>query len=128
MLRLRTVLLVAALAGCGGAPTEPPALAPPPPKVTAPELEEEAATPDTTIDVLAAKPTEILLDGKPIGSTPIDDHKVSPGRHEVTFVDPDHGNRTMMVDVQEGDNQTVQSDPVPGIIESSGGDEKDKKK
>lgn len=127
MLRLRTVLFVAALAGCGGAPAEPPEVAPPPPKVTEPEMDEPPA-PETTIDVIAARPTEIMLDGKPIGTTPIDDYKVTPGRHEVTFVDPDRGNRTMMVEVQEGDNQTVQSDPVPGIIESSGGDEKDKKK
>jgi hypothetical protein len=98
----------------------------PNPAPTAPE--PEPPLDDTPmLDVLSAKPTEILLDGKPIGTTPISGRKVAPGSHEVTFVDPEHGNRTMMVTLEPGDAKTVQSDPVPAAIEMGGGDKADKK-
>jgi hypothetical protein len=125
MLRRSPLLLAIALLGCGGAPPEPSAT-PPPPVQPEDDLEPEK-DPETVIDVIAAKPTEILLDGKPIGTTPINGFKVTPGTHEVTFVDPARGNRTMMVTLQEGEGKVVQSDPVPPIIEDkSEGEKKDK--
>ncbi|AUX23198.1 protein phosphatase [Sorangium cellulosum] len=122
MLRLPTLLLVVALAGCGSAPSAPPQPAPKPVPV-APEPEPEPPLDDTPLlDVIAAQPTEILLDGEPIGTTPISGRKVEPGLHEVTFVDPERGNRTMMVELNPGEAKTVQSDPVPPIKEMGGGD------
>ncbi|WP_437786630.1 PEGA domain-containing protein [Sorangium sp. So ce1097] len=132
MLRV-AALFVIALAGCGGAPSPPPPAAPPP-VVTMPEPEPEPEPPldDTPmLDVVSAQPTEILLDGKPLGTTPISGHKVPPGTHEVTFVDPERGNRTMMVTLEPGDAKTVQSDPPPTIKESAGdakGEKQDGKK
>lgn len=125
MLRRLSFLIAAALLGCASTPPEPP-VAPTPaaPAVDEPEPETKA---DTTLEVLAGAPTEILLDGKPIGTTPISGYKVTPGTHEVTFVDPQRGNRTMMVTAEEGNTTTVKSDPPPSIIESAP-DEKDKKK
>ncbi|WP_438021041.1 PEGA domain-containing protein [Sorangium sp. So ce315] len=115
-------LFVIALAGCGGAAPPPQPVAPPPPVATTPEPEPEPPLDDTPmLDVVSAQPTEILLDGKPIGTTPISGHKVAPGTHEVTFVDPERGNRTMMVTLEPGDAKTVQSDPPPSIKESAGG-------
>ena len=125
MLRRPSFLIAAALLiGCASRPPEPPAVAPAPAAPAASEPEPEV---DTTIEVLSGAPTEILLDGKPIGTTPIARHKVTPGTHEVTFVDPARGNRTMMVTVDEGDAKTVKSDPPPSIIESAPADEEKKK-
>jgi hypothetical protein len=114
------------LLGCGGSPAEPPEtpLSPPPQPVDDLDPEKE---PETVIDVLAAKPTEILLDGKPIGTTPISGYKVTPGTHEVTFIDPARGNRTMIVSLEPGEGRVVQSDPVPSIIEDKSEDEKKEK-
>lgn len=125
MIRLVALLVTVALAGCGGAaPPEPPPVTPKP-APAAPEPEPEPPLDDTPmLDVISAKPTEILLDGKPIGTTPISGHKVSPGTHEVTFVDREHGNRTMMVTLEPGDAKTVQSDPVPAAIEMGAGGNK----
>lgn len=122
MLRFPTLLFALALAGCGGAPSAPPQPVPKPAPVE-PELDPEPPLDDTPLlDVIAAQPTEILLDGKPIGTTPISGYRVEPGLHEVTFVDPEHGNRTMMVELQPGEAKTVQSDPMPPIKEMGSGD------
>ncbi|SRR5688572_9208096 len=122
MVRVAAPLLVIALAGCGGAASPPQPVEPtPPPAVTAPEPEPEPPLDDAPmLDVVSAQPTEILLDGKPIGATPISGRKVAPGTHEVTFVDPERGNRTMMVTLEPGDAKTVQSDPPPSIRENAG--------
>lgn len=123
---LPRLLLAATLAACGP-PAEPPAVP------TAPAVQPSEPDPGPEaehgafIDVIAAQPTEILLDGKPIGSTPISGHKVSPGAHEVTFIDEARGNRTMMVTVEQGEAKTVQSDVAPSAVEM-GNQEKDKKK
>ncbi|WP_437683392.1 PEGA domain-containing protein [Sorangium sp. So ce131] len=129
MSRLTALFLVIALPGCGGAAREPEPVDPKPaPVATQPEPEPEAPLDDAPmLDVTSAQPTEILLDGKPIGTTPITGRKVAPGLHEVTFVDPERGNRTMMVTLEPGDAKTVQSDPPPSIVEMGGGD-KDKDK
>ncbi|WP_437564068.1 PEGA domain-containing protein [Sorangium sp. So ce542] len=122
MLRVAALLLVIPLAGCGGAPKPPPEPPQPAPIAAEPEPEPEPPLDDAPmLDVVSAQPTEILLDGKPIGTTPITGRKVAPGTHEVTFVDPERGNRTMMVTLEPGDAKTVQSDPPPSIQESGGG-------
>ncbi|WP_437978805.1 PEGA domain-containing protein [Sorangium sp. So ce295] len=127
MLRTSTFLVTLAIAGCGGAPKPPPEPPRPAPIAAEPESEPEPPLDDAPmLDVIAAQPTEILLDGKPIGTTPISGRKVAPGSHEVTFVDPERGNRTMMVTLEPGDAKTVQSDPPPSLVEASGGATDDK--
>ncbi|HLM72325.1 MAG TPA: PEGA domain-containing protein, partial [Polyangiaceae bacterium] len=67
--------------------------------------------------------TEILLDGKKIGTTPISAHKVTPGTHDVTFVDERNGNRTMTVTIAAGEAKTVKSDLPPQIREQKAPDD-----
>jgi hypothetical protein len=76
------------------------------------------------LDVLADRETEILLDGKKIGTTPISAHKVTPGTHDVTFVDERNGNRTMTVTIAAGEAKTVKSDLPPQLQEQGSGGKK----
>ena len=110
-LRLAPVLAVLALAlvsvGCASAPPAPP------PPMVAPEEEKEPAPEMGSLEILCNPPTEIAVDGKKIGKTPIKDHKVAPGSHDVTFMDEETGNRTMTVTVGAGEGKTVISDRPP---------------
>jgi hypothetical protein len=111
MLR-RVVTLTGAMClawtGCGGS-QEPQPQAP-----QAPAADEPPPTDETsTLDILCEPPTKILLDGKPIGTSPIKGHKVSPGAHDVTFADEQTGNRTLSVKVAPGESRTVISDKPP---------------
>lgn len=123
-------LVVAALfagAACGGSQTEaqtPPASAPPASELTAAEETPESAEDSGLLDVLADRETEILLDGKKIGTTPISAYKVTPGTHDVTFVDERNGNRTMSVTIGPGEGKTVKSDLPPQIQEQKADDGK----
>src|SRR6185369_15624804 len=104
------LFVAAALAGCGGAPATP-AVSPDaeaPPSATDAEADPTANT-WATLDILAGQEhMSVLLDGKPIGKTPIRRHRVAAGSHEVTFVDNAGGRRTSLVSVQQGDATTVQ--------------------
>jgi hypothetical protein len=114
-----------ALLACGT--SEPPPAAAP--LVTA--APEEHAGPKeaeyATIDVLCEPPTPILLDGKPIGTTPISSYKVTPGKHDVTFNDEEHGSRTLTVDVNAGEGKTVVSDRPRTKMTEGVGEKKDEK-
>jgi hypothetical protein len=107
------VVVALAAAACGtassdGQPAVPLATATP---------DEPAQAEDTgTLEILSQFPTKILVDGKPAGTTPIDAYKVTPGRHDVTFVD-ETGNRTMTVDVAPGGGQTIKSDRPPSMTQ-----------
>ena len=122
---LQAALALALLTACSGSQPEAPAVSP----TSSPPVEEPESTTDTTatIDIISGKPTEILLDGKPIGTTPIQGYKVSPGSHDVTFIDEANGNRTMGVEVGPGDSKTVQSDPAPSANETMKSDPKAEK-
>ena len=102
------VLLAASLSGCGGAPSEP---ATPAPTDELPSTAAEES--DSTLDILSPDSLPVLLDGTPIGKTPITRHIVTPGSHEITFVDPASGNRTMVITVQPGEAATVKADAPP---------------
>src|SRR5262245_37304812 len=117
LVRLSCVLAVAALAATTAACAGPSADAqsavplatavpddPPPP--------EEPAT----LDMLASPPCDVLVDGKPAGTTPIKGFKVKPGDHDVTFLD-ETGRRTMTVHVDAGDGKTVKSDRPPSLMQ-----------
>lgn len=124
LLRGRGILglvLAATLAACGS-PQEPPAAPAVPDGQPSDGDPEPEADSSATLDVIAGQPTEILLDGKPIGATPISRRKVAPGSHEVTFVDATRGNRTMVVTVEAGEAKTVQSDTPPSVVKLGGQD------
>jgi hypothetical protein len=122
---LGAALALALLAACSGPQSDGPAVTP----TSSPPVDDlEPKTDDTaTLDILAGQPTEILLDGKPIGTTPIQAYKVAPGSHDVTFIDEANGNRTMGVEVGPGDSKIVQSDPAPSANDTMKGDPKGEK-
>jgi len=107
------------LLGCGGAsqegagPTTPTSTTSNETEQSTGEVEEN----DAYLDVLADPSADVLLDGKPIGKTPIKNFKTTPGSHDVTFVDEAEGNRTMGVTIQPGDHETVKLDLAPKIKE-----------
>ena len=125
---LRAALALAGsvvLLGCGAPP--PPPQVPQPETTSAPDEPPEAEEP-ATIDIMSREPTEIRVDGKPIGKTPITGHKVKPGSHDVTFVFSESDSPTLNVTLAAGDAQTIKLDPPPPIQESGGNKEAPPKK
>jgi hypothetical protein len=112
-LGLTSSILAGAAIGCGGAsqaePTDPTTA---PIATTTSEGFGQTETSDDSsyLEILADPPTDVLLDGKPIGRTPLKKVQVTPGAHDVTFNDDVGGPRTMSVSVNAGDYQTVKSD------------------
>jgi hypothetical protein len=109
--RVRASISLGALSllcfGCSSTP----AAAPPP---AAAPIEEAEAKPEMgSLEILCNPPTDVAIDGTKIGTTPIKNHKVEPGSHDVTFLDPESGNRTMTVNVGPGEGKTVISDRPP---------------
>lgn len=100
---------VLAFADCGGEAAPPPAT---PATTTTAAAEPPPADETPTIDVLSGNPTEIRLDGKSIGTTPIKAYKLSIGRHEVTFLFPGDS-PTQLVEVGPGESKVVSLDPPP---------------
>ena len=102
--------LALGILGCG-------ASEPPPPAVPL-----AAATPEEPVDeygqleILCNPPSDVLLDGKKIGTTPIKGFRVAPGSHDVTFVDEVGGNRTMTVSLGPGEGRAVVSDRPPNAM------------
>jgi len=117
------VLLAAFNIGCGGASQSAAdaASAEPKPPVTPedPEQGEEPVEDSGTLDILSDPPQEVLLDGEKIGKTPLTNYRVKAGSHDVTFLDPTEGDRTMSVNVSPGDRQTVKLDHAPKIRETN---------
>ena len=110
---VRLAPLFVAFVGCArSADAEAPV-----PLVTA--APDEPSTPDEpgTLDILCMPRTKVLVDGVPAGTTPIRGFKVAPGRHDVTFVDDETGNRTMTVRLEAGEGKTVKSERPPTPIE-----------
>lgn len=52
-------------------------------------------------------PSAIVIDGRPIGTTPKAGVHLSPGSHNVTFVHPELGKRKLLVLVESGKSQTL---------------------
>ncbi len=108
------MVLAGAASGCGGASqadgpkdpsTEPIAT------YTSEGFGQAEASDDSSyLEILSDPPSDVLVDGKAAGKTPIKKLKVTPGSHDVTFDDDVGGPRTMSVVVQPGDFQTVKSD------------------
>jgi hypothetical protein len=76
-----------------------------------------------TLDVYGNPPTKVLLDGKPVGTTPIQGLKVKPGSHDVTWADELTGNRTMSVSLEAGDGKVMTSDRPPSANQQQRTDE-----
>jgi hypothetical protein len=73
------------------------------------EPEEEDAPPadaKASLNLTSTPPSNVLLDGKPLGTTPLRDIQVEPGTHRVIFI---HGaeRKPKTVDAAPGSKQTV---------------------
>lgn len=55
-----------------------------------------------TLNISSSPPSTVVLDGKPLGSTPRGGISVAPGPHTLLFVHPDFGRKTRSVVVQAG--------------------------
>ena len=71
---------------------------------TAPSSPAPVST--ATLQLTSTPPSNVLLDGKPLGTTPLRDVTVEPGTHRVIFI---HGaeRKPKQVEASPGSNQTV---------------------
>ncbi|MFT3773175.1 MAG: PEGA domain-containing protein [Minicystis sp.] len=110
---LAAVVSVAGAVACSGAGADAQSAVP---LATATPDDPPAREEPATLDVIATPDADVKIDGKPVGKTPLKGFKVSPGSHDVTFID-DTGPRTMTVNVEPGEGKTVKSDRPPTPIE-----------
>ncbi len=95
-------------------PAEPSSAAPPatnastgaPPAATSSATAAPAASSQTgTLNINSIPVSKVILDGKPLGETPKVGIKVAPGVHQVTFVHPSLGRKTISVNVAAGETK-----------------------
>jgi serine/threonine-protein kinase len=92
----------------GPAPTPIPGPAPTPtPPVTVKVEAPPPASGTGTLNMNSIPVSRVLLDGKPLGSTPRMGVSVSAGSHTVTFIHPDQGKKTVSVTVKAGETKTA---------------------
>lgn len=97
-----------------GAPPTPNTGAPPTPntgKVPTPPTPNTATPAETaapvaagmgTLNINSIPPSKVILDGRPLGTTPIIGQQVSAGTHSVTFIHPEKGKKSTSVTVKAG--------------------------
>jgi hypothetical protein len=120
-LRPFAVALVSLLAAaCGGGPTPEPIT---PAPLSAPPEEPTTAEDVSFLEVLSGQPTEVKIDGKAVGKTPVSGYKVTAGQHEITFVFAEDNQQTITVTTEPNKGQTVKLDPVPNATGTMKGDE-----
>ena len=75
------------------------------------ELDAERANLDAratgTLNVNCRPPSQVVIDGKTIGKTPITGHKVMPGTHLVRCINAEKGGRSQSVAVKEDETKTL---------------------
>jgi hypothetical protein len=87
------------------APTSPgpaPVPIPPPPK-------QDTSPPSTMgkLNINSIPVSRVLVDGRPVGTTPRMGIDVSPGSHTVTFVHEEKGRKVVTVNVKAGETKSV---------------------
>ncbi|HKO53014.1 MAG TPA: PEGA domain-containing protein, partial [Polyangiaceae bacterium] len=65
------------------------------------------ATGNGTVNLNAIPPSNVLLDGRPMGQTPRMGVSVPPGPHTVVFVNAEHGRKAKTINVEAGKTATV---------------------
>lgn len=92
-------------------PTPAPAATAPPATTgtPAPTSSPPPATPTGTakLNINSIPLSSVLLDGKPLGTTPKLGVVVTPGSHNVTFIHPEHGRKNVTVTVADGQTGTA---------------------
>lgn len=66
-----------------------------------------AASGKATLNINAIPAANVILDGRPLGSTPKSGLSVSPGEHTIVFVHPEHGRKVKTVTVEAGKTATA---------------------
>ncbi|AUX43843.1 uncharacterized protein SOCE26_052990 [Sorangium cellulosum] len=90
------------------APAAPKAEAPKPeaaPKAEAPPA--QAAAGSATLNINSIPVSKVVLDGRPLGSTPKVGVSVPAGSHTVIFIHPDLGKKSVTVSVKAGETKTA---------------------
>jgi hypothetical protein len=89
----------------------PVAAAAPTPKApaAAPAVKEPAAASSGkgTLNINSTPPSNVILDGRPLGGTPKTVLSVTPGPHTVIFVHPEHGRKAKSVTIEAGKTATA---------------------
>jgi PEGA domain len=117
VLRLSLALIAGAMLAACGSSSPPPAA--PPTATAAPEEPQAQADDSAQLEILCNPPTEVMVDGKKAGKTPINGYRVAPGSHDVTFMDELTGNRTMTITLAPGEGKSVVSDRPPSAVDSA---------
>ncbi|MCC6648268.1 MAG: PEGA domain-containing protein, partial [Polyangiaceae bacterium] len=60
-----------------------------------------------TLSINSIPPSNCILDGRPLGSTPKAGVSVPAGTHSVVFVHPEHGRKSVSVTVKAGESKSV---------------------
>ncbi|MCL2823293.1 MAG: PEGA domain-containing protein [Polyangiaceae bacterium] len=82
--------------GAGGsAPAKPPAAG-----------AAQPATGNGTLRINSIPPSRVMLDGRPVGQTPLS-LSVSPGSHSVVFIHPEMGRKSASATVKAGETKSV---------------------
>lgn len=90
-------------------PPDPPRLAEPLPssrpktEPTTSSPKPAAEAPQGTLNINSIPVSKVILDGKPLGETPKVGLKVAPGLHQVTFVHPTMGRKSVAIQVAAGE-------------------------
>ncbi len=78
------------------------------PAVAKPAVEEKPAPAAMgTLNINSIPRANVVLDGRPMGMTPVMGVSVTPGNHTVVFVHPEHGRKVAGANVQAGGTATV---------------------
>ncbi len=82
---------------------------PPPDKTAEPPAKtaEPPATGNGTLNINSIPVSKVVLDGKPLGSTPKVGVSVPAGSHTVTFIHPELGKKSVTVQVKPGETKTA---------------------
>jgi serine/threonine protein kinase len=86
-----------------GTTTTPPGKTAEPPAKTA----EPPATGNGTLNINSIPVSKVVLDGRPLGSTPKVGVSVPAGSHTVTFIHPELGKKSVTVQVKPGETKTA---------------------
>lgn len=89
-------------------PTPPPSR-PDPPSRSDPPVKNDPEPPSGGgsgfLNINSIPASRVLLDGQPLGETPKTNVQVSPGKHTVTFIHPEHGKKSVVVNVGPGETK-----------------------
>jgi len=72
-----------------------------------PDKPPPPATGNGTLNINSIPVSKVILDGKPLGSTPKVGISVPAGSHTVVFIHPDKGKKTVSVTVKGGETKTA---------------------